>query len=548
MGILEDPERPTDEVRRSDMLLDLGKHRKVEAFEMIGPRPTLKIQPTSMPPEDVFKFQAPLSRERGQPTSENVPAAWPYDPEILYHLDWVPYLDLGIAFDPAPMLQEALRALGYFVTHRDYDQTNSTSHGQWKALGLRALFGDWEKTQYHTSYSFEGAAIYKETVFAELCPETMRFLKTLTDLQMCERVRFMLLEPGACVKTHRDSDSRDVSLAVNISLNMPEGCVFWTDLNKDGSLNSYSQRVPFRDQGSVVLFNNAKYHRVENLSTVPRIHIIFHGPIRRTDSQLLDRARRQNGIGSRKELLKRLVRKKAFLGESFEKTSMLTKDWVTSGLDADMFGAEIRLLIWAHAGTSRQPQLQDALEKVTKASAFPLEFETANEDQIDSHLTAMADKGTQVAVLVAAGTLLADLNPLILAVMDQIRAMRAAGALACGHIMDFPEAGKIPYFHEQFLMLDLDLWSALGRPPLGPLFSNRDETFPPCQRGADIHDNYTPSVLSPGDRSPSRQGKAHWGTQLMATALQSGHSILNLSEGPNSMNIHGITIPRRETK
>src|SRR5690606_17090047 len=130
------------------------------------------------------------------------------------------------------------------------------------------------KTQYHTSYSYEGDTQYLNTIFAELCPETMSFLNTITDVSKCERVRFMMLEPGASINVHRDSKDRDVSLAVNISLNMPEGCEFFAQLNPDGSSNDHTVKLPFKNDGSVLLFNNAKYHRVINNSDVPRIHII----------------------------------------------------------------------------------------------------------------------------------------------------------------------------------------------------------------------------------------------------------------------------------
>jgi hypothetical protein len=527
LGFLEDPQIPAEDNPRTELLLHLGQHRKVSSFELLGPQPKTRVVATSMPPPDVIQMQ-----ESALPA-----AAWPYDPEIFYHLDLVPYIDLGFQFNPAPMLKEAERALGYFVTHRDYDQTSQTTHGKWKALGLRALFGDWEKTQYHTFYSFSGEAVYKNTVFAEFCPETMRFLRTVTDLEQCERVRFMLLEPGACIKVHSDSQN-DVSFAVNISLNMPEGCEFWSDLNADGSKNTYSRQIPFKDSGSVILFNNAKFHKVENHSSVSRMHLILHGPVRLEDAKILERARQQNHLKTRKELLKQLIRKKAFQGESFEKTPMLLKDWMSSGLDADMFGDEIRLVVWAHEGSAEVPVLQAALEKITMASLFPLKYVLIPENTLDASLKQLAEDGAKFAVVIAAGTLVAHMNPFILSVIQQIREMTAQSAMISGHIVDFPAADKVPYLHEQFLILDLKRWSSLHQPALGPLYSDRTESFPAYDRGADIHDDYTPRFLAPGNAVGARTGLSYWGTHAMAESLAKGWPVLNLSHDLRSTKLY----------
>lgn len=530
LGILEDPAVSTDQSERVDFLLKLGKHRKVERFELLGPAPAVPCNPLWSPPPDVMKVGAENKIIPDKPVPSLTPATWPYDQEIFYHLDLVPYIDLGVKFDPRKMLEEARKASAYFVTHRDYDQDGGGSHGKWKALGLRSLHGDWEKTQYHTSYEFEGKAVYQQTPFAQLCPETMRFLESITDLEQCERVRFMLLEPGASIKTHRDSKTNDVSLAVNISLNMPDECLFWCDANSDGSANAYTRQVPFSNDGSVILFNNAKYHRVENRSSVPRIHIIFHGPIRFTDDYILQRARRQNVMPSRKELLKRLVRKKCAQGESFDKTPLLLKDWIGSGLDANMLGKGTRLVVWEHEGSESDPKKYKSLEQVTIASAFPLGHDVVKEAALDDHLALLSGLGEQTAVIVAAGTLLSDLNPFIVTTMRLISRMREENAILAGHLMDFPGAGKIPYLHEQFLILNLEAWKKLGSPRLGPLFSPEMLEFPQHDRGPDLHDDYTPTRLIPGKGVAARSGHANWGSRLMARALTEGMTVLNLPQ------------------
>lgn len=446
-------------------------------------------------------------------------ARWPFDQEIFYHLDLIPYIDLKLDFNPGPMLEEAFSLVDFFVEHRAGDQSNDLSGGKWKSLGLRSFEGDPAKTEYHTSYTAEESGVYKNTSFLERCPETKKFLEQITDIDECERIRFMLLEPGTEIKTHSDSRTRDVSFAINISLNMPEECIFWSNLNEDGTANDYSLKVPFSDSGSVLLFNNAKYHSLKNSSSVPRMHIIFHGPIRFSDEALLSLARKQNCVGERKELLKRLVLKKALTGETFEKSPVLLKDWINSGLDSDSLGENVSLLVMDHA------QDEYSLSKITLPSLFPLENTVTKNP--DSSLEFLKDK--KIAVLCSAGTYINNLNSFIVELLKQIHLMKIKKALAAGHIID-RGGEEVPHFHQQFLILDLELWRSLGKIPLGQLFGEERNVFPSYERGQDLHDDYTPVFLKPGVSTPGRKGLFHWGTELIKSALENGFSVINLTE------------------
>ena len=240
-----------------------------------------------------------------------IPAKWPYDPEIFYHLDFTPFIDLKINFDAQSLYQEAFNLLPHFVLHREQFQKSIDQKSKWRSLALRSYKGDPNKTEYHKNYQFDAdESCYQNTSFLEKCPKTVEFLEKITDINQCDRIRFMLLEPGAEILTHRDSQTRDVSIAVNISLNMPKSCHFWCDLNIDGSANNFTKLIPFKDKGSVILFNNAKFHRVENKSNEYRIHLIFHGPIRISDNAILTLAQTQNQIHTRKDLLKKLIIKR----------------------------------------------------------------------------------------------------------------------------------------------------------------------------------------------------------------------------------------------
>lgn len=441
-------------------------------------------------------------------------STWPYDQEIFYHLDYVPYIDLKVKFDPRPMLEEAFALLDHFVEHRSHTQENKVSDGRWKSLGLRTFGGDHAKTEYHTSYTAEEKGVYLNTAMLDLCPQTRKFLEGITDIEQCDRVRFMLLEPGTEIKVHSDS-ARDVSFAINISLNMPEGCEFWSNLNPDGSLNDYSLKVPFADSGSVFLFNNAKYHKLKNDSSLPRMHIIFHGPINFHDDYVLARAREQNKIFNRKELLKKLVEKKALTGESFSKTPALLKDWVNSGQTEDALGELVALAV---LNTT-----EEALEKITVPSIFPLRFEVI--DDIDDYLNHL--EGKRYAVICAAGTFVRQTNSFVLEVFKQIHLMQENNAIVSGHIID--RVNEIPHFHQQFLVVDLSEWKKSGAVKFGPFFGEKKISFPTHERGKDIHDDYTPEFLRAGVTCASRNGIAHWGTEVIAAALENGRAILNLS-------------------
>lgn len=460
---------------------------------------------------------------------------WPFDSEVMYHLDYRPYIDLKVKFNALELLEEAKKALNYFVVHRDYDQSSEDNIARWRSLGLRSLFGDYTKTQYHTSYKFEGEPIYKKTVFAELCPKTMAFLNTITNVEECERVRFMLLEPGASIKVHRDSQTRDTCLAVNISLNMPKGCVFKAGLNPDGTENKFTSTLPFSDEGSVLLFNNAKYHTVVNNSDTPRIHIIFHGPIRFTDEQLLDLARHQNQIYSRKELLKNLIKKKSLIGEELDKNPYLLNDWLDSGLDHDSIPDNIQLCVWNH-NNFHSDEKKKSLDLITMASIFPLNPKVINESQIEDAIKEALNNNKSHIVLIAAGTLFGSLNQAIVSITSFCQKMIENKEVVAGQILDNVDSAVLPYFHEQFVIINLKEWAQLKQPSLGPLFSQHVIKFPPYSRSKEhFHDEYTPHWIASGMELESRQGLANWGTNLMAELISSNKKIVNI---PQSIRQH----------
>lgn len=447
-------------------------------------------------------------------------ASWPFDPEIFYNLDFCPYLDLKVQFDSAPLLLEARNLLHHFVTHREKTQIKSSSGGGWKSLGLRTFEGDPHKTEYHTSYTDAKEGIYLNTIFLNQCPQILNFLNTITDINQCDRIRLMLLEPGAEILTHRDSLNRDVSLAVNISLNMPDKCEFWCDLNSDGTLSEFSKNIPFLDSGSVILFNNAKYHSLRNHSNIARIHIIFHGPIKFNDSQLLTLARNQNQIYDKKELLRKLIQKKGLQSEPLSKSPQLSHDWVISGLSHNSLGSFVKIFVIDHLD-------KYALENITTPSIFPLDYEVVQIKNLDQKLSSLDISQFKFCLIVSAGTFVINIHHFITECLKLMGQLKSKKAVAAGHLIDDKKRG-LPHFHQQFLILNISLWMELRKVPLNSFFSEEEVHFTSYSKGEDIHDGYTPMWLGAGSTNLESSGKAHWGSKLINYAIKNSYLVLNI--------------------
>lgn len=447
-------------------------------------------------------------------------ASWPFDPEIFYNLDFCPYLDLKIQFDTAPLLLEARALLSHFVTHREKTQVKSSSGSGWKSLGLRTFEGDPYKTEYHTSYTDSMEGVYSSTIFLNQCPQILKFLNTITDINQCDRIRLMLLEPGAEILTHRDSHNRDVSLAVNISLNMPEKCEFWCDLNSDGTLSEFSKKIPFLDSGSVMLFNNAKFHSLKNYSNIARIHLIFHGPIKFNDAQLLDLARNQNQVQSKKELLRKLIQKKCLQGEPLSKSPQLKHDWVISGLSHNSLGSFVKIFIIDHLD-------EYALENITKPSIFPLDFEVVQINNLDQKLSSLDTSQFKFCLIVSAGTFVINIHHFITECLRLMGQLKSKKAVAAGHLIDDKNIG-LPHFHQQFLIINISLWKELKKVSLNTFFSEEEILFTSYSKGEDIHDGYTPKWLGPGNTFLESYGKAHWGSKLIKYAIENSCQVINI--------------------
>ena len=460
---------------------------------------------------------------------QEIAAEYPHGKELQYHMDLVPHLKIPYAFDAEACFQEATQVLEHFVVHRNYEQSSQDDRsGKWKSLGLRAVFADPSKTQYHMEYQ-ASSSDYQMTEIAGYCPQTMELLKGITDLDKCERIRFMLLEPGARIAVHTDNPNSDFTPAVNIALNMPAGCTFWMDMSPDGSRNEYTHPVPF-EAGDIQLLNISKYHFVENNSDVPRIHVIISGPIRFTSQELTQLAREQNKITERRELIKQLIDKKLVIGEDLEKTSDLLFDFESLGYTNQSLPSRIRLLLVGNDLADLNLE-KECLHHISWASLFPLDPKIVPVAELDGCLEQIRKEEGEIAVIVAAGTLITDLGGFIINLLKACAELEKSQAVAMGHIMDWPnEPSRLPYLHEQFAIVHLKRWEKIGAPPLGAQYYDPTPfTFPAYSSSQEnIHDDYTPMQLTAGDEKPSRQGERWWGTQLLAESIIQGLPVVNL--------------------
>ena len=159
------------------------------------------------------------------------------------------------------MLAEAQKLNSLFVDHR------KDPNWGWKALTIHGTRPDHTEDYYVYGFNDRESANYQWTEIAEKCPVTTKWLKEMWPFDIFQRVRFVLLEPGAAILPHNDTDGERGFFAVNISLNQPFGCLM--------AMQGYGI-VPWQP-GEVRLMDIGLKHSVVNLSNENRYHMIIHG-------------------------------------------------------------------------------------------------------------------------------------------------------------------------------------------------------------------------------------------------------------------------------
>lgn len=190
-------------------------------------------------------------------------------PKNVDPLNWIlnesnsPWLEInGIDAPYKKMLEEAKKLKELFVFHRGEEN----SHRGWKSLAIHGISAT--KTNVPQTYGLDPNEVtYTWTEIQDQCPVTVDFFRNIFPYNSYQRVRFMLLESQGYIAPHRDHEQSYLATAVNISLNNPDGCKLVTETGT----------LPFRNEGSMFLFNNHYHHCVYNNSNEDRYHIIVHG-------------------------------------------------------------------------------------------------------------------------------------------------------------------------------------------------------------------------------------------------------------------------------
>ena len=227
--------------------------------------------------------------------------------ELDEHLELVPYVDLGVTFDHARCLAEAVALRERFVPYQS-DPRYGVTH--WRGLALHALGGD--PTRVAVANIGPGERFAKTPVTA-LCPTLMALLDGMLDWGRAHSVALLVLDPHSAIAPHKDDPQFEVMRSLNIALNMPDGCEFVIDTELDGRDGPFTRRIPFR-AGSAMMVNVARDHYVVNRSDVPRIHVVARGPLTWPVTRVLERARAQNGLADEAAVRRALDDRYARLG------------------------------------------------------------------------------------------------------------------------------------------------------------------------------------------------------------------------------------------
>ena len=484
----------------------------------------------------LIPFQSSRMKQYPSLTHATAPATYPSDPVIYDYLNFLPWIKLPWSFSAKPLYEEVDKLLVQFVPHRNYDVSEGFKNG-WKSLAIKAQNGIATNTYAHTHYDEEPN--YQITDIAEKCPKTMEMLRSITDIEKCQRIRWMLLEPGTKISVHTDKqrESQEVCLALNIALNMPEGCRFWIDTKKTGEHGRFTRTIPIQS-GEAILLNNAKYHYVENNSQEVRIHIIVHGPIRMPDKKLLESAKKETRICDHKHLINQLMAKKALQGDPLDTCGPLRLylKWLTVGMIPHLLPNDVKILLLKDE-IEDEKILHEAVHHISQAGLFPERpYRILNYSQVDEFIPLLYGQDVKFVVCIGAGTYFHSSKNFLYTLLQTISTIEEEKASAAAHIIDHPDHSKgLPFFHEQFFILDLKRWNEINRPEVGRPYSGISTDFPKSYiKGECFHDDYTPKFLAPDSQlhenslEKYEHGTGGLGTVFMAKSLKNHLKIINI--------------------
>jgi len=199
------------------------------------------------------------------------------------------WVELDLDFDLLEWGEEASIINQYLVEHREGE-----THKGWESCCIHGI--DVHKTGHWNQYTDnENNISYKWTSIAPLVPSITSFWKSFPTEKFA-RLRFMKLSPGGWITPHNDAPNglkntdfnmMDHMIPINIAITHPDNC--------EMILDTYG-KVPWKP-GKAFIINITDTHRVNNNSTLPRMHMIAHciiGNQKEEFSELLVRSYKKN--------------------------------------------------------------------------------------------------------------------------------------------------------------------------------------------------------------------------------------------------------------
>jgi MoaA/NifB/PqqE/SkfB family radical SAM enzyme len=161
----------------------------------------------------------------------------------------------------------------------------------------------------------------------------------------------------------------------------------------------------------------------------------------------------------------------------------------------------------------------------TLPSLQNLKYKLLKENEWDDFLAEMIEAKKSVCIVMASGIYISDHESFITNMIIECEDMLQKGWPAVAHIMNFETSHLLPYFHEQMFMINLKVWDEMGRPKLGPLFSNTKETLTEAHISEEtLHGTFTPTFIGPKGKT-TRQGELALGSLLTVKAVEAGLGI-----------------------
>lgn len=196
----------------------------------------------------------------------------------------------------------------------------------------------------------------------------------------------------------------------------------------------------------------------------------------------------------------------------------------------DELPSNISIAVYDHHHYFEGQDRQLNLMKRTLPTLETIPYSVINEWEWDAFLDRANNEGKDFAVIMAAGLVTTDHISFLKGLTEACNELQESDWPALGHLLDFNDGKLLPYFHEQFVIVNLKCWEKLGKIPLGSLFTNIDDVMQGLNvSDVHLHSNYTPSMISSGGNAV-RNGKAAFGSLLIKAAIENGKGVFNINK------------------